>query len=220
MKNVTVNGNEYTGVSEVQLPVTGGGTANFRDVDEITEPSGSVTITENGTHDVSNYAQAVVNVESSGGSEDMLVPLLEGTLSGVVSLPSSVTAIKDFLFSNANISGINMPGVTYIGGYAFSGCSSLVLTELPDTLEELGGWVFNSCSNVVLTRLPASMKKLTGGYIFYNCGTKNLTFEGTPENINNTALSGINVVNVPWAEGAVANAPWGATTVNYNYTGA
>jgi hypothetical protein len=26
---------------------------------------------------------------------------------------------------------------------------------------------------------------------------------------------------VPWAEGAVANAPWGATnaTINYNYTG-
>lgn len=28
-------------------------------------------------------------------------------------------------------------------------------------------------------------------------------------------------INVPWVEGAVANAPWGATnaTINYNYTG-
>lgn len=34
MKNVTVNGVDYTGVSQVQLPVTGGGTALFQDVDE------------------------------------------------------------------------------------------------------------------------------------------------------------------------------------------
>lgn len=31
----------------------------------------------------------------------------------------------------------------------------------------------------------------------------------------------LTAINVPWAEGAVANAPWGATnaTINYNYTG-
>lgn len=63
-KNVKVNGVDYTGVSQVQLPTTDGATALFKDVDEITTPSGSVTITENGTHDVTNYAQAVVNVGS------------------------------------------------------------------------------------------------------------------------------------------------------------
>ena len=63
-KNVKVNGVDYTGVSQVQLHTTAGGTALFKDVDEITTPSGSVTITENGTHDVTNYAQAVVNVGS------------------------------------------------------------------------------------------------------------------------------------------------------------
>ena len=31
----------------------------------------------------------------------------------------------------------------------------------------------------------------------------------------------LTTINVPWAEGAVAGAPWGATnaTINYNYTG-
>ena len=51
-----------------------------------------------------------------------------------------------------------------------------------------------------------------------------LTFEGTPENIGASAFAGCNnltTINVPWAEGAVANAPWGATnaTINYGHTG-
>ena len=67
-KNVKVNDKTYSGVSTVELPLaSGSGKAQFKDVDEITTPSGSVTITENGTHDVTNYASAVVNVASEGG---------------------------------------------------------------------------------------------------------------------------------------------------------
>ena len=35
-KNVTVGGNHFQGVSQVQLTTVSGGTALFRDVDEIT----------------------------------------------------------------------------------------------------------------------------------------------------------------------------------------
>lgn len=41
-KNVTVNGVNYTGVSQVQLPTTDGATALFKDVDEITEGGASI----------------------------------------------------------------------------------------------------------------------------------------------------------------------------------
>lgn len=47
-KNVTVNGVDYTGVSQVQLPTTAGGTALFKDVDEITD--GGVSIWEGYQH--------------------------------------------------------------------------------------------------------------------------------------------------------------------------
>lgn len=66
-KNVKLNDKNYTGVSTVQIPTTDGGTAEFKDVDEITVPTGTKAITANGTHDVSAYAQAVVNVPTGDG---------------------------------------------------------------------------------------------------------------------------------------------------------
>lgn len=69
-KNIKLNNTDYNGVSTVQLPTTNGGTATFKDTDEIMTPSGTKTITENGTHDVTNYANAIVNIASSGGSSE------------------------------------------------------------------------------------------------------------------------------------------------------
>ena len=50
---------------------------------------------------------------------------------------------------------------------------------------------------------------------FYNCtGLTSVTFKGTLSQISNTAFKNCtNLTNiyVPWAEGAVAGAPWGAT---------
>ena len=67
-KNVKVNGVEYSGISTVALPTVNGGTATFKDTDEIVTPSGSKTITSNGTHDVTNFASVLVNIATSGGS--------------------------------------------------------------------------------------------------------------------------------------------------------
>ena len=60
MANISLFGANYTDVPAVDLPKTGGGTARFHEV------SGSQTITQNNTYDVTNLAQVVVSV--SGGS--------------------------------------------------------------------------------------------------------------------------------------------------------
>lgn len=51
-----------------------------------------------------------------------------------------------------------------------------------------------------------------------------MTDKGTPTNLTSEAFkncTNITTINVPWSEGAVANAPWGATnaTINYDYVG-
>ena len=51
-KNIKLNDTDYNGVSTVQLPTTDGGTATFKDVDEITPSSGGSGFELKGTYTV------------------------------------------------------------------------------------------------------------------------------------------------------------------------
>ena len=147
------------------------------------------------------------------------------------------------------LTSLPVPEHTYIvtiGDNAFKGCKNLALTSLPPTMKEIGTGVFQSCSKITATSLPQGITKIGDyafmhcrglaitsipagvteiGYLaFYNCtGLTSITFKGTPSSIYLNAFSGctnLKTINVPWAEGAVSGAPWGATnaTINYNYT--
>lgn len=60
-KNVTVNGASYSDVPAVDLPLTAGGMTRFYDC------TGSKTVTQNGSVDVTGLAQLIVNVAGGGG---------------------------------------------------------------------------------------------------------------------------------------------------------
>jgi hypothetical protein len=94
-KNVNVNGVDYSGVSQVQLKTADGGTALFKDVDEIVTPSGVKTITENGTYDVTNFATLVANIVASGGGVGL--PIHTGTQT--ISNPNT----KKYIEHNLNL---------------------------------------------------------------------------------------------------------------------
>ena len=85
--------------------------------------------------------------------------------------------------------------------YAFSNCPKLALTSLPSSVTDIENNAFDNCTSLTT-----------------------LTFKGKPRNIRPKAFvmcGRLLTINVPWAAGEVANAPWGATnaTINYNYTG-
>lgn len=114
--------------------------------------------------------------------------------------------------------------ITTIDEFAFSNCSNLTLTNLPSNLVSIGKAAFLNCFNLGPSiKIPSSVINI-GEQAFYKCtGLTEVIFEGTPKSISNdvfTYSTNIATINVPWAEGAVANAPWGATnaTINYNYT--
>lgn len=149
------------------------------------------------------------------------------------------SCVTNVTFSNDN--------VTSIGTHAFYLCTYLNFTQLPDAIIDIDNYAFAQCSKLSLNKLPASLTTIREG-VFQNCTSLaiteipsevttikeyafqscqkivNLTFKGTPTNIHSKAFIGcsnIKTINVPWAEGEVTGAPWGATnaTINYNYTG-
>jgi hypothetical protein len=108
-KNVNVNGIEYRAVSVVQLNTVDGKTAQFKDVDEIAEPSGSVNITANGSYNVKGFATAVVNVPSDG-TGGMESGSFVGNDTNTVDIP--VTSKKTHLVIFANMTdayALNIP---------------------------------------------------------------------------------------------------------------
>lgn len=159
-----------------------------------------------------------------------IVSIRYGAFSGCVklsltSLPSGITSIGDGVFFNCtNLALTSLPsGITSIGTYSFQNCTNLALTSLPSGLTNIGNGLFHSCTSLALTELPSGLTGI-GEYAFYGCtGLTSIIFRGTPTTISSTAFRNcINLtdIKVPWAEGAVANAPWGAinATITYNYT--
>lgn len=144
----------------------------------------------------------------------------------LTSLPAGLTSIGSSAFrSCSKLALTSLPtGLTSIGSSAFSSCSNLALTSLPTGITSIGSSAFESCSNLALTSLPAGIKSI-GGMAFKKCDKlTELTFNGKPTSITDTAFQycfNLHTINVPWAEGEVSGAPWGATnaTINYNYTG-
>ncbi len=160
---------------------------------------------------------------------------------------SSVVNIGDNAFYGCvaiKIESLKLPSTLIsLGTTSFQGCKGLTGTiEIPGSVKTIGGRCFMQCDGVskfILNEgtetletgafrqvrsqdwiFPASIKTIAGSYgNFGIAGTA--TFKGTPESIATDVFSstGMTVINVPWAEGEVEGAPWGAAkaVINYNY---
>lgn len=145
--------------------------------------------------------------------------------------------IEDNIFKNytALETAILPNTLTTIGIGSFENCTSLTLTTLPDTVTTINNNAFNNCASLSLTTLPTSLITIgnnafsgtaiageihipntvttIGDNIFSNTGITDIIFDGTPTTISSNAFSTINsleTIYVPWAEGTVTGAPWGA----------
>lgn len=114
--------------------------------------------------------------------------------------------------------------VTSIGSSAFNACGLLKTIKFHDGVTVIKSYAFNACSNLKLEEIPVGVTEIQASAFVLCRSITSLTFKGTPTKIDGEAFrncTNLVTINVPWAEGEVANAPWGATaaTINYNYTG-
>ena len=185
-------------------------------------------ITENGTYTAdegyTGLGEVVVNVPGSTEMEDQFIAAIERGPTQVTKLPDGVTRIGYEAFKGCpNLVLTSLPdGLTYIDSYAFKDCTNLALTSLPDGVTRIGYEAFSGCTKLALTSLPDGLAYVDG-YAFKDCSKlTELTFKGKPSSISYSAFkycTNLLTINVPWAEGEVEDAPWGATnaTINYNY---
>lgn len=139
--------------------------------------------------------------EKTGKSDKILPKNMPDEIKSIKSGGATEPYIEETYDENGNLIDAKLVGYTSIRNSVFRNCIKLALTSLPEGITSISSYAFHNCT------------KLT-----------ELTFEGTPALIHQTAFSGctnLTVINVPWSEGAVANAPWGAVnaTINYDYTG-
>ena len=143
----------------------------------------------------------------------------------LTSLPSGITSLGDYAFADCSMLTLtSLPsGITSLGDYVFRDCPRLSLTSLPSGITSIGQYAFRNCSKMVLTSLPSGITSI-GDFAFANCtGLETVRFTSTVSSIPNGVFSGctkLSTIYVPWSQGQVANAPWGASkaTIIYDYT--
>lgn len=112
--------------------------------------------------------------------------------------------------------------MTSIGDSTFNSCPKLALTSLPAGVVSIGESAFIRCTKLALAELPAGLTSI-GVNAFYGCtGLTSITFLGTPTTLHASAFNGctnLKDIYVPWAEGDIAGAPWGATNATIHYAG-
>lgn len=174
---------------------------------------------------VSELPAEIANIQAGGGDNQWEGYWLNTAThlefpEGLTSLPQDVCRYRPLLES------VVIPdSVTKIGTNAFSDTKNLSITKLPNNLITLEAFAFLRCGKLAVKEIPSTVETLRMYSLSQSDYMTTVTFKGTPTTIASDTFDGcknLTVINVPWAEGAVANAPWGATnveTINYNYTG-
>ena len=185
--------------------------------------TGSKTLKTSGKYCEGDIGVSYVK-PSSGGSDELAKKIITRE-EDITELPSDITKIGSYAFyNNNNLVLTSLPNsITIIGSFAFSGCDNLALTSLPEGLNNINNNAFNGCTKLALTSLPNSIVGIWENAFAYCTGLTTITFKTKPIVISNDSFYGctnLTDIYVPWAEGAVPGAPWGAdnATIHYNTT--
>ena len=123
---------------------------------------------------------------------------LNGTIVTNLTIPNTVTKIKDYTFYNCtSLTSVTFPNsVTEIGSYAFRGCSGLTALTLSNSVTSIKPRAFNGCSGLTSVEIPNSVTSI-GNYAFSGCsGMTLLTIPNSVTAIEGMAFNGCSGLTV------------------------
>ena len=139
------------------------------DIKEAIEAKG-VTVPSSATIDT--YSDYVSQISGGGGTsyETELMGIIDRKISGSLTIPSGVTSIGDYVFSDcSSLTSVNIPsGATSIGNSAFHSCSGLTSITIPDSVTSIGTAAFTNCSGLTRCTIGSGITSI-GTYAFYQC---------------------------------------------------
>ena len=93
-------------------------------------------------------------------------------------------SLKNIIFTTSTSE--NIKNITYIGDYVFSGCGSIEVFIMPETVKNTGVGLFSGCLNLKEITLSSKLTKIEDKFCFEN---KNLTTVNTEGNITEIGKS-------------------------------
>ncbi len=164
------------------------------------------------------FPNTITKIVGKGGSN-----AYNPTLERVV-LPNKLVEIGDECFSSTKIANITIPDtVTYIGKYAFAGCTNLTNIIIPDSVTNIEIGILSECNSLTNVTIPNGVTNI-GKYAFGYC--RNLTSIKLPTSVSSISedafygcdnLKTIIIKRNPGDTTKISGEPWGATNANVMY---
>ena len=124
-------------------------------------PSGTLTITTNGTHNVKNYASATVSIAGAENTQTF-DQMVDGSLVNCTN--STITKIRDYAFENySKLQSVNFTSCSHVGQEAFNNCTALKTVVFP-ACTSMASSAFAKCVNLTSISFPVCKSVYWAGF--------------------------------------------------------